>query len=96
MQKIDKPLPGQILTLYAQRPIVDKHARYAFHRPSAEAFASMATDMPYKVSSGICPPLSPRWRIAADPVLPLLLDPQRHLLQSDVSLQSSVLALNRS
>lgn len=39
----------QILTLYAQRPIVEKHGRYAFYHPSAEAFASMLCDIPYKV-----------------------------------------------
>lgn len=39
----------EILTLYAQRPIVEKHARYAFYHPSAEALASMLTDLPYKV-----------------------------------------------
>lgn len=39
----------EILTLYAQRPIVEKHSRYAFYHPSAEAFASMLTDMPYKI-----------------------------------------------
>ncbi|KAK8195678.1 ABC-2 type transporter-domain-containing protein [Phyllosticta capitalensis] len=39
----------EILTLYAQRPIVEKHARYALYHPSAEAYASMLTDIPYKV-----------------------------------------------
>lgn len=39
----------EILTLYAQRPIVEKHSRYALYHPSAEAFASMLTDMPYKL-----------------------------------------------
>ena len=39
----------QILTLYAQRNIVEKHTRYAFYHPSAEAFASMLCDIPYKV-----------------------------------------------
>lgn len=43
----------QILTLYAQRPIVEKHQRYAFYHPSAEAFASMLTDMPYKICNAI-------------------------------------------
>lgn len=42
----------EILTLYAQRPIVEKHARYALYHPSAEAWASMLTDMPSKVSRG--------------------------------------------
>ncbi|KAF2087085.1 ABC transporter ABCl1 [Saccharata proteae CBS 121410] len=39
----------EILTLYAQRPIVEKHSRLALYHPSAEAFASMLTDIPYKV-----------------------------------------------
>lgn len=43
----------QILTLYAQRPIVEKHTRYALYHPSAEAFASMLTDIPYKVGNCI-------------------------------------------
>jgi len=43
----------EILTLYAQRPIVEKHARYALYHPSAEAFASMLTDMPYKILNSI-------------------------------------------
>lgn len=38
----------QILTLYAQRPIVEKHARYALYHPFAEAAASMICDLPYK------------------------------------------------
>ena len=43
----------EILTLYAQRPIVEKHARYALYHPSAEAVASMLTDMPYKIANAI-------------------------------------------
>ncbi|KKK14331.1 multidrug resistance protein [Aspergillus ochraceoroseus] len=39
----------EILTLYAQRPIVEKHARYAFYHPFAEAVASMLCDTPYKL-----------------------------------------------
>ncbi|CAN8098273.1 unnamed protein product [Discula destructiva] len=39
----------EILTLYAQRPIVEKHARYAMYHPSAEAVASMLVDLPYKI-----------------------------------------------
>lgn len=38
----------EILMLYAQRPIVEKHTRYALYHPSAEAFASMLTDLPSK------------------------------------------------
>ena len=43
----------EILTLYAQRSIVEKHARYAFYHPSAEAFASMLIDIPYKTLNSI-------------------------------------------
>lgn len=43
----------QILTLYAQRPIVEKHARYALYHPAAEAVASMLCDLPYKVANTI-------------------------------------------
>ena len=31
----------------------EDRARYAFYRPSAEAFASMLTDMPYKICNAI-------------------------------------------
>ncbi|KAF2130310.1 hypothetical protein P153DRAFT_337953 [Dothidotthia symphoricarpi CBS 119687] len=43
----------EMLTLYAQRPIVEKHSRYALYHPSAEAFASMLTDLPYKIANAI-------------------------------------------
>ena len=43
----------ELLMLYAQRPIVEKHSRYAFYHPSAEAFASMLTDLPSKILSAI-------------------------------------------
>ncbi|KAJ5520712.1 hypothetical protein N7463_001165 [Penicillium fimorum] len=39
----------EILTLYTQRPIVEKQARYAFYHPFAEALASMLCDTPYKL-----------------------------------------------
>ncbi|KFY06612.1 hypothetical protein V492_07903 [Pseudogymnoascus sp. VKM F-4246] len=44
----------EIIILYAQRPIVEKHARYALYHPSAEAFSSMITDLPYKITNSIC------------------------------------------
>ncbi|CAK7227501.1 Multidrug resistance protein [Sporothrix eucalyptigena] len=44
----------EILTQYAQRPIVEKHVRYAFHHASAESFSSILVDMPYKISNSIC------------------------------------------
>ncbi|KAK7752684.1 Multidrug resistance protein [Diatrype stigma] len=43
----------EILSLWAQRPIVEKHSRYALYHPSAEAIASMLCDMPYKVMNTI-------------------------------------------
>ncbi|KAH6871434.1 ABC-2 type transporter-domain-containing protein [Thelonectria olida] len=39
----------EIMTLYAKRPIVDKHSRYALYHPSAEAIAAIVIDLPYKV-----------------------------------------------
>ncbi|KAA8901298.1 ABC-2 type transporter-domain-containing protein [Sphaerosporella brunnea] len=43
----------EILTLYAQRPIVEKHAKYAFYHPFAEAISSMIVDMPAKIITAI-------------------------------------------
>ncbi|GFF23501.1 ABC transporter CDR4 [Aspergillus udagawae] len=43
----------EILTLYAQRPIVEKQSRYAMYHPFAEAIASMLCDMPYKIANAI-------------------------------------------
>ena len=39
----------EVMTLYAQRPIVEKQARYAFYHPSAESYASVLMDLPVKV-----------------------------------------------
>ena len=44
----------EILTQYSQRPIVEKHSRYGFYHSSAESFASVLVDMPYKISNAIC------------------------------------------
>lgn len=43
----------EILTLYAQRPIVEKQARYAMYHPFAEAISSMLCDMPYKLTNAV-------------------------------------------
>ncbi|KJZ71808.1 hypothetical protein HIM_08828 [Hirsutella minnesotensis 3608] len=43
----------EVLTLYAQRPIVEKHTRYAFHHPSAESYASVLVDFPMKITGTI-------------------------------------------
>lgn len=39
----------EVMTLYAQRPIVEKQARYAFYHPSAEGYASVLVDLPMKI-----------------------------------------------
>ena len=39
----------EIITLYAKRPIVEKHKRYALIHPSAEALSSIITNLPQKV-----------------------------------------------
>jgi len=43
----------EILSRYSQRPIVEKHSRYALYHPSAEAISSMICDMPYKILNAI-------------------------------------------
>ncbi|KAI9044993.1 ABC transporter CDR4 [Aspergillus affinis] len=43
----------EILTLYAQRPIVEKHARYAFYHPCVEAISSIICDVPYKLINSV-------------------------------------------
>ncbi|KAL3456007.1 ATP-binding cassette transporter [Aspergillus heterothallicus] len=43
----------EILSLYAQRPIVEKHDSYAFYHPLSEALASMICDLPCKIISTI-------------------------------------------
>ncbi len=43
----------KILTLYAQRPIVEKHAKYAFYHPASEAVASMICDLPNKLTTSL-------------------------------------------
>ncbi|KAI9803300.1 MAG: hypothetical protein M1825_002091 [Sarcosagium campestre] len=43
----------EILTLYAQRPIVEKQAKYALYHPASEAIASMITDLPAKILTAV-------------------------------------------
>ncbi|KAF7551877.1 hypothetical protein G7Z17_g4706 [Cylindrodendrum hubeiense] len=43
----------EIMTLYDQRPIVEKQSRYAFYHPSAEAYASVLVDIPFKILNAI-------------------------------------------
>lgn len=44
----------EILTQYSQRPIIEKHVRYAFYHASAESYSSILVDLPYKVCNAIC------------------------------------------
>lgn len=46
--------PCQILTLYAQRPIVEKQAKYAFYHPIAEAIGTYIH---------ACPPPAVSWHM---------------------------------
>ncbi|KAH8695317.1 ABC-2 type transporter-domain-containing protein [Talaromyces proteolyticus] len=44
----------EVLTLYVQRPVVEKHAKYALYHPFSEAAASMICDLPCKIISTVC------------------------------------------
>ncbi|KXH27782.1 ABC-2 type transporter [Colletotrichum nymphaeae SA-01] len=41
----------EVLTLYTQRPVIEKHNRYALYHQSAEAISSYITELPYKVTN---------------------------------------------
>ncbi|PLB46038.1 hypothetical protein P170DRAFT_458215 [Aspergillus steynii IBT 23096] len=43
----------EVLTLYAERPTVEKHNRYAFYHQSAQSIASYLIDIPYKTANMI-------------------------------------------
>ncbi|PYH30935.1 ABC multidrug transporter [Aspergillus neoniger CBS 115656] len=45
---------NEIMSLYAQRPVVEKQAGYAFVHPFAEALASIILDFPIKLFRCIC------------------------------------------
>ncbi|WAO87350.1 Hypothetical protein NCS54_00465600 [Fusarium falciforme] len=38
----------EVLTVYVERPVVEKHNRYAFYHQSTQAIASYLIDLPYK------------------------------------------------
>ncbi|KAG5954743.1 hypothetical protein E4U57_004137 [Claviceps arundinis] len=44
---------SEITGLYEQRPIVEKHASYAFYRPSAEAAGGIVADIPVKFVTAV-------------------------------------------
>ncbi|KIX10697.1 uncharacterized protein Z518_01781 [Rhinocladiella mackenziei CBS 650.93] len=43
----------EVMTLYAQRPIVEKQTRYAFYHPSAESYSSVLVDLPLKIVNAV-------------------------------------------
>ncbi|TQN68488.1 ZEB2-regulated ABC transporter 1, partial [Colletotrichum shisoi] len=45
---------SEINSLYDQRPIVEKHASYAFYHPAAEAIAGVVADVPIKFVTATC------------------------------------------
>lgn len=72
---VSVPIGGEamfLLTLVLLAAIVEKHVRFAFYHASAEAFASMLTDMPYKVRPTL---------IIATALLMVRTDPELYLLQ---------------
>ncbi|RAH51169.1 ABC-transporter [Aspergillus brunneoviolaceus CBS 621.78] len=44
---------SEIQNLYAQRPIVEKHASYAFYHPFSEALAGVCADFPIKLANSL-------------------------------------------
>ncbi|KAK5138566.1 hypothetical protein LTR08_000154 [Meristemomyces frigidus] len=44
---------SEINSLYAQRPIVEKHKSYAFYHPATEAIAGIVSDIPVKFSIAV-------------------------------------------
>ncbi|KAK1996952.1 ABC-2 type transporter [Colletotrichum falcatum] len=45
---------SEISSLYDQRPIVEKHASYAFYHPASEAIAGVVADIPIKFVTATC------------------------------------------
>lgn len=43
----------EIMTLWQQRPIVEKHDKYALYHPSAEAISSMIVELPSKLVTSV-------------------------------------------
>ncbi|CAR28015.1 ZYRO0D11836p [Zygosaccharomyces rouxii] len=44
----------EIFSLYEARPITEKHRTYSLYRPSADAFASVLSEIPPKIVTAIC------------------------------------------
>ncbi|KAJ5930413.1 CDR ABC transporter [Penicillium verhagenii] len=45
---------SEINSLYAQRPIIEKHNSYAFYHPFTEAIAGVLADIPVKFALAVC------------------------------------------
>ncbi|KAJ5711055.1 CDR ABC transporter [Penicillium malachiteum] len=45
---------SEINSLYAQRPIIEKHNSYAFYHPFTEAIAGVIADIPVKFALAVC------------------------------------------
>ena len=43
----------EVMTLYEARPVVEKHRKFALYRPSADALASIISELPVKLISSI-------------------------------------------
>lgn len=44
----------EIMSLFEARPIVEKHKKYAMYRPSADALASIISELPTKLCMSVC------------------------------------------
>ncbi|GAV54007.1 hypothetical protein ZYGR_0AK05090 [Zygosaccharomyces rouxii] len=44
----------EIFSLYEARPITEKHRTYSLYRPSADAFASVLSEVPSKILTAVC------------------------------------------
>ncbi|SMN20639.1 similar to Saccharomyces cerevisiae YDR406W PDR15 Plasma membrane ATP binding cassette (ABC) transporter [Maudiozyma saulgeensis] len=44
----------EVFSLYEARPIIEKHKSYSLYHPSADAFASIISQIPTKISISIC------------------------------------------
>ncbi|RCK65837.1 Multidrug resistance protein CDR1 [Candida viswanathii] len=43
----------EVMTLYEARPVVEKHRKFALYRPSADALASIVSELPVKLAASI-------------------------------------------
>ena len=43
----------EVMTMYEARPVVEKHRKFALYCPSADALASIISELPVKLASSI-------------------------------------------